>query len=87
MGQSVLDRVLHDIQRLQPHELTRVRHAVEDRLTPTPTADEEERFLEALLHAGLVTEIKRPTRASKLDRPAVPINGRPLSETIVEERR
>jgi hypothetical protein len=87
MAQSVLDRILNDIQNLQPHELTGVRSAVEHKLSPASIADEEERFLEALLQSGLVSEIKRPIRTSKLDRAAVPISGKPLSETIVEDRR
>lgn len=49
--------------------------------------DKEERFLQALLAAGLITEIKRPDRNTKMDREPVPIKGKPLSETIIEERR
>jgi len=78
---------LKDIHRLQPDELSRVWRAVEARLTTPNPGDEEEAFLNALLNSGLVSEIKRPVRAGKHDRPPVPIHGKPLSETIVEERR
>lgn len=87
MAQSVLDRVLSDIQKLQPHELARVRDAVEQKLTPVSIADDEDQFLQALLQVGLISEIKCPNRVNKLDRPAVPISGKPLSETIIEDRR
>ena len=87
MAQSILDRVLNVIQKLKPDELARVRHEVEDRLKPDSSSDEEELFLQALLQAGLITEIKRPNRTKKRDQQPVPIKGRPLSETIIEERR
>ncbi len=87
MAQSILDRVLKDIQQLAPGELARVRDAVEGRLTDMPAADPEEQFLQSLMRAGLITEIRRPDRSSKLDRPAVPISGKPLSETVIEDRR
>jgi len=48
---------------------------------------EEERVHQALLQAGLIKEIKPRHRQSKLDRPLIPIQGKPLSETIIEERR
>ena len=49
--------------------------------------DKEEQFLQALLAGGLIAEIKRPDRSSKMDREPVPIRGKPLSETIIEDRR
>ena len=46
-----------------------------------------EAFHEALLASGLVKELKSVRSRTDRDRPLVPIQGRPLSETIVEERR
>jgi hypothetical protein len=56
-------------------------------LTPTNTQDSDEDILDAMLNAGLISEIKRPDRAPRTDRPPVPILGKPLSVTIIEERR
>ncbi len=88
MVESTLDRVLGDLDRLKPDELSRVRRAVEARMPLHQHDDDrEEAFLTAMLECGLISEIKRPERKSKLDRPGVDIHGKPLSETIVEDRR
>jgi hypothetical protein len=86
MTQATLTRILGDIQTLEPEELRQVQRAIEQQLESQETV-EEERFLNALLASGLVKEIKRPPRDSKIERPLVPIQGKPLSETIIEERR
>ena|SRR5688572_33041237 len=49
--------------------------------------DREQCFLESMLEAGLISEIKPLSRRSLLNRPPVPITGKPLSDTIIEERR
>jgi len=46
-----------------------------------------EAFHEDLLASGLVRTIKSPTARSKDERPLVSIQGPPLSQTIVEDRR
>jgi hypothetical protein len=87
MAQATLTRVLKDISTLSPEELRKVRGIVDERLTTTATEDPDEEVLQAMLRAGLITEIKRPDRKPMPERPLVPIIGKPLSETIVEERR
>jgi hypothetical protein len=51
--------------------------------------DEEARqaFHHDLLVSGLVRAIKKPAAHLKVERPLVQIQGKPLSQTIVEERR
>ena len=44
-------------------------------------------FHRSLLTAGLVTEIKTPRRTKTTDRQLIEISGKPLSKTIIEERR
>ena len=44
-------------------------------------------FYQALLASGLVTRIKQPSRDQAFERPLIQIQGKPLSETIIEERR
>ncbi len=48
--------------------------------------DEQEVVLQALYESGLVRKIRRPQSSSTPFKP-VPISGKPLSETIIEERR
>lgn len=86
MAQATLSRILEDLSSLEPAELLSVRQAVEARLT-VPQKDTDEGFLQAMLDRGLIAEIKRPDRSQKRERHPVPIQGKPLSETVIEERR
>ncbi len=48
----------------------------------------EEAFLQRLLEEGLIKEIKRPPRVSPTgDRTPVKVKGKPMSQTIIEDRR
>ena len=47
----------------------------------------DQRIQQALYGAGLVTEIKPPVKRPRERRPPINIKGKPLSETIIEDRR
>ena len=49
--------------------------------------DLDQRIQQALYSAGLVTEIKPPAKRPRERRPPINIKGKPLSETIIEDRR
>jgi hypothetical protein len=87
MAQTTLTDILDALKMLAPDELRQVQHAVAQQLAPQPLALEEERFLHALLAQGVIQTIKRPPRYRQGERPLVPIQGPPLSATIVAERR
>lgn len=57
-----------------------------DRLQDDEAA-KEEAFHRALLASGLVTHIIPPRDPSKAERPVFEVQGEPLSETIIRERR
>ncbi|MCU0566029.1 MAG: hypothetical protein MUF49_05475 [Oculatellaceae cyanobacterium Prado106] len=44
-------------------------------------------FNQALLASGLVKQIQQPSREQPPERRLIPIQGKPLSETMIEERR
>jgi len=82
-----LERILKEINTLEPEELLQVEQAVQARLAPAAYAPAEEGVLQEMLRVGLLTEIK-PRRTDRQGvYPLVPIQGKPLSETIREERR
>ena len=56
-------------------------------LEPTDREAAREAALQVLEASGLVKEIKRTPMAARPERPLIPIQGKPLSETIIEERR
>ena len=49
--------------------------------------DLDQRIQRALHSAGLVTEIKPPVKRPRERRPPINVKGKPLSETIIEDRR
>lgn len=87
MGSGVMTRVLEMIRELDKDELRQVRQAVNDQLGEPSNAPSREAFHRALLATGLVKEIKTPPPRADAERPLVPIEGKLLSETIIEERR
>jgi hypothetical protein len=87
MAQATLERILKEINTLEPEELLQVQQAVQARLAPVGYAPAEEGVLQEMLKVGLLTEIK-PRRTDRQGAyPLVPIQGRLLSDTIREERR
>src|SRR5262245_35046930 len=87
MGRAVLERILQALKTLGPEELRQVQQAVEAQLRPTDDAPEEEQVLQEMLKPGLLTEIKPRCMVRRVEYPLVSIQRKPLSETIIEERR
>jgi hypothetical protein len=52
----------------------------------TPTI-EENRFKQSLVELGLLREIKTPSRTLTRAHPPIQIKGKPLSQSLIEERR
>jgi hypothetical protein len=87
MAQAILSRVLDDIKTLEPDELRQVQHVVGEQLIRSTSDDPDEHVLQAMLRAGLIGEIKRPDRTHRPPRQLIRIQGKPISESIIEERR
>lgn len=86
-----IEKLIEEVRSLGTEELRRLRRVVDERLSPpavSPGAQEDE-FKRRLIEAGLLKEIRTPVRDSDAygDRTPVPIQGKPLSATVVEERR
>jgi hypothetical protein len=60
---------------------TKTNHVHQD------AVDLDQRIQQALYGAGLVTEIKPPVKRPRERHPPINIKGKPLSETIIEDRR
>jgi hypothetical protein len=87
MGQRALTRILGIIETLDPDELRQVQLVVNARLHSTTEDGARAAFHQALLNSGLVQQIKTQPNYAAHERPLVPIQGKPLSDTIIEERR
>lgn len=78
---QTLQRMLEEIKSLSPDELTQLHHEVEKLVQPFA----QRVFLEKLKEAGLLSEIKTPSHQSSTER--ISVEGKPVSQTIIEERR
>jgi hypothetical protein len=86
-----LEKILQDVKALSPEDQQHLRQVLDEILPSTHVSGHaaEERFQQQLVEAGLLREIKRhdvrpvpPQRRKRVD-----IQGTPLSETVIEERR
>jgi hypothetical protein len=86
-----VERVLSEIKALTPEERQQVRVALENMVTDTPGPQmTEEEFEQHLLAKGIISSI--PPRnveytAHRDFKPIEILDGKPVSETIIEERR
>jgi hypothetical protein len=87
MAQTKLARALALVRDLDREQLRQVQRAVAEQLALRAGATPEDLFEHAILESGLVKEIKIPPPRDESKRPLVEIKGKPLSETIIEERR
>jgi hypothetical protein len=88
MATATVTQIVKQIQKLSPNEQQELRTALGVLLTPTPSLTEEE------LHRRLAAQgrlsIPSPDSRSRTSRRSfkpVPVRGKPVSETIIEERR
>ena len=87
MAEAVLQRVLSEIPVLDQHELQLVQQAVQARLGPQSQAQKRRAFYHALHASGLVRQIKARPASDNVQRQLVQVQGPPVSQTIIEERR
>ena len=86
-----LEQILQDVRALSPEDQQQLCRILAETLpafqtvAPAPEAT----FQQQLVAAGLLREIKRPTatQVPPARRPRVTVQGKPLSATVIEERR
>ncbi len=89
MTTATLDKVLEEVKGLTPGEQLRVRAYLDAALELSPETILDLRVQQALMEKGLLSEIKFPRKSVSLDQEyeLVKVKGKPVSETIIEERR
>jgi hypothetical protein len=84
-----LERVLNEVKALSPDDLRKLRDELDAMLEPTGSRMTEEEFEQHLLAQGIISSI--PSRdidpVGYQNRKPVEVKGRPVSETLIEERR
>ena len=96
---STIEEIVNAIKELPAGERAEVKRRLETIPAQTDengdvTGDElkaatdlDQRIHRALYEAGLVSDINPPARVRRERRPPIKIKGKPLSETIIEDRR
>jgi hypothetical protein len=89
MASKILLKILEEVRTLTPDEQGQLRHALDRLLAEPETLTPEEKVERLLFERGLLSEIKRPITdlTPYRDRKLAHIEGKPLSEVIIEERR
>ena len=87
---STLEKILEEIKSLTPAEQAKVRELL-DSLQPPPPATpvSREEYEKYLLAKGVISHIptrEPPSPERKAFKP-IKVEGKPISETIIEERR
>jgi hypothetical protein len=84
-----VERILQEIRGLTPEELQQVRAALDEEAAATKPKMSEEEFQEYLLKEGVISSIPERKLSSEEFRKRKPIEvkGKPVSETLIEERR
>ena len=83
-----VERVLNEIKAMTPAEIAQIRQKVEE-LLAAQSQGADRSLKQSLFEAGLLSEIKTPDRDLESFRSYQPVTvkGKPVSETIIEERR
>ena len=96
---STVEEILTAVKQLPPDEQAEVKRRLEVMIRrpnreemPVDEArqaagDLDQRIQRALYDAGLISEIKPRVMRPRERRPPIRIKGKPLSETIIEDRR
>ena len=89
MAKTGLSRMLDELKRLTPDEQKQLREAIDRSLSVTSLPPSEDEFERELVESGILDEVpprSANARARQNWRP-MDIKGKPLSDTIIEERR
>jgi hypothetical protein len=89
MTTSNLDQVLEQVKSLSPDEQKQLRDILDRLLAKAGPQTTEEEFEQRLLERGFISHIPPPITdfTAYQNRRLIEVKGKPLSETIIEERR
>ena len=87
MTQAILNQILDQLEALKPEELEQLNQVIQKHLATKEQAVEQTRFHQALLTSGLVKQLNQPSYNQQAERQLIQVQGTPVSETIIQERR
>jgi hypothetical protein len=89
MATTALDRMIDQVKRLTAHEQKELREAIDRLLETSSELPAEDQFEQELVGSGVLDSLPPPAKAGQSVQGWKPIEvkGKPLSETIIENRR
>ncbi|MEB3336855.1 MAG: hypothetical protein VKJ46_05280 [Leptolyngbyaceae bacterium] len=97
MNQAILNQIVEQLEALDLKELQQLNQVIQTHLGKSgfqqkeialqETASQRTKFHQALLTSGLVKQLNQPSNTQQPERRLIQIQGQPISETILEERR
>ena len=87
MAKATLDQIVKEIKTLAPDERRQLREMLDAMMVPAEEEDKRKALHQALRAAGLVTQVRQPRATDTPHRRRIEVQGKPVSETIIEERR
>jgi hypothetical protein len=87
MAIETMNQILKQLETLELKELQQLNQTIEEYLADKEETVKQAVFHQALINSGLVKQIKHPAYEPITERRLIQIEGKPISETIIEERR
>ena len=87
MAKTPLDHLVEEIKTLASDEQWQLREILEAMLMPVEEEAKRKALRQALQAAGLITQVRQPRVVDMSPRRRIDVQGKPVSETIIEERR
>ncbi|XGV97071.1 MAG: hypothetical protein ACAF41_30665 [Leptolyngbya sp. BL-A-14] len=87
MPQETLSQILNQLETLEIEELQRLHQTIQQYLAERQRSNAQSAFHQALVDSGLVKQVKHPSNDSTTQRRLIHLQGKPISETIIEDRR
>jgi hypothetical protein len=87
MTQAIVKQIIDQLEALEAEELQQLNQVIQKHLAAIEEAVQQTTFHQALLTSGLVKQLKQPSYNRQTERRLIEIQGTPVCETIIEERR
>ncbi|MDB9309028.1 hypothetical protein PN471_10330 [Aphanizomenon sp. CS-733/32] len=87
MALVTLNQILKQLETLEIGELQQLNQMIQKYLADKEESVKQAAFHKALIDSGLVKQIKQPNYEPISERQLIYVEGNPVSETIIEERR
>jgi hypothetical protein len=87
MSEVILNQIFNQLEMLEIFELHQLNKAIHKYLAQKQATTQQAKFHQALLTSGLVKKINYLSYSQLTERRLIQVQGKPVSETIIEERR